>query len=95
MKKRIVLGLVLLASISMLLSSFAHAQSSNTDAASDSMCTSAQTQYLANADQEISNDQALLAAATDDDTRDLLTAKILDLQKEKQELNAQLDMNCP
>jgi hypothetical protein len=95
MKKRIILGLVLLASISMLVSSLARAQDATTNADSDSMCTTASTQYLASADQEIANDKALLAMATDDDTRDLLEAKILDLQIEKQELNAQLDMNCP
>ena len=89
MKKRIVMAFVLFASLSMLLSSFAHAQSVDDI---DSMCSTAQTQYLHNLQKEIVDDRALLAQASDEDSKDLLIAKIWDLEKQLKEMN---EVNCP
>jgi hypothetical protein len=73
----------------MLLSSFARAASADD---LDTMCSTAQTQYLNNLQKEIADSQALLAQATDEDSKDLLAAKLIDLREQLEDMNA---VNCP
>lgn len=92
MKKRIVLALVFLVSISMLISSFAHAQEA--EATSDSKCSTAQTQYLTSVTQEIANVKALITSDTTNDERLLINDRLAELEIARQQASTQLDEAC-
>lgn len=82
MKKKFVLALMLLMSISMILSSFAHASE---------LQTSMQNELMKQNEKDLADVKALLVEATDEDSRDLLQARLWDLQQEHEELGTQLD----
>ncbi len=85
MKKKIMLFLSALIGLTMILSSFAaHAAM----APIEEIETMGSTQYLESIRQEIADDRALLESASDEDSRDILTAKISELEAELKDISS-------
>ena len=96
MKKRIVLFLMILVSVSMLISSFARAQSTDQESSLDTFCSSANQQGARNIEPDRLREAKLrLTQTRDPRKRAVLLAAINKEQKENDDYIKALDANCP
>jgi len=91
MKKRIVLFLMILVSISMLVSSFARAQEGDVNA----FCSTANQQGVPELDRMIMENTVNLSNSKNGRERAQLKLIIAEELKERNELAKALDANCP
>ncbi len=90
MKKRIVLFLMVLASVSMLISSFARAESASD---SDSIC-GVSTQQANELQVFINQDEALLKISRKDSDIAVLKEKIAEERRELEDVSKDINANC-
>jgi DNA-binding ferritin-like protein len=87
MKKKVMIILSALIGLTMILSSFA-AHAAVSPVQTEEIETMGSTQYLESLRKEIADDRALLEAANDEDSRDILTAKISELESELKDISS-------
>ena len=90
MKKRVVLFLMVLASVSMLISSFAHAEAASD---SDSICGTWGRQEI-ELQEYLNKDEALLKILRKDSDVAALKAKIAEERAELEDIKKDLNANC-